>query len=43
MRVISRLLINTNRLGAVADIVFSFGQNGDIPLAGDWDGKLSVP
>lgn len=36
-------LTNTNRLGAVADIVFSFGQNGDIPLAGDWDGKPSLP
>jgi len=27
----------------VGDIVFNFGQNGDIPLAGDWDGKPSLP
>jgi hypothetical protein len=34
----------TNTAGnGVGDIVFSFGQNGDIPLAGDWDGKPPVP
>jgi len=33
-------LNNTNTSGnGVGDIVFSFGQNGDVPLAGDWDGQ----
>jgi len=37
-------LKNTNSgLKTVADIVFSFGQAGDIPLAGDWDRKPSKP
>jgi dipeptidyl aminopeptidase/acylaminoacyl peptidase len=32
-------LNNTNTSGnGVGDIVFNFGQNGDVPLAGDWDG-----
>lgn len=30
----------TNTTGnGVGDLSFSFGQNGDIPLAGDWDGQ----
>ena len=38
-------LNNTNTAGnGVGDIVFNFGQKGsDIPLAGDWDGKPSLP
>jgi hypothetical protein len=38
-------LNNTNSAGnKVGDIVFVFGQKGtDIPLAGDWDGKPSLP
>lgn len=33
-------LNNTNTTGnGAGDIVFNFGQNGDIPVAGDWDGK----
>ena len=37
-------LNNTNTAGnKVGDIVFIFGQKGDIPLAGDWDGKPSLP
>ena len=37
-------LNNTNSAGnRVGDIVFSVGQKGDIPLAGDWDGKPSLP
>jgi hypothetical protein len=32
-------LNNTNTSGnGAGDIVFNFGQNGDIPVAGDWDG-----
>ena len=37
------LLTNKASIKATADITFSFGQNGDIPLAGDWDGKPSLP
>jgi hypothetical protein len=33
----------TSAFKAFADITFSFGQTGDIPLAGDWDGKPSQP
>ena len=37
-------LNNTNSPGnGIGDIVFSFGVNGDIPVAGDWDGKPSLP
>jgi hypothetical protein len=39
-------MLLTNGLSAFkafADFTFSFGQNGDIPLAGDWDGKPSLP
>ena len=37
-------LNNTNNPGnGVGDIVFNFGQNNDIPLGGDWDGKPSLP
>lgn len=33
-------LNNTNTSGnGVGDLVFNFGQNGDLPLGGDWDGK----
>jgi|GEM_PF-392107 len=32
------LLLNVNAFAA-ADLVFNFGQAGDIPLTGDWDGK----
>ena len=32
-------LNNTNTSGnGIGDLSFSFGQNGDVPLAGDWDG-----
>jgi Beta-propeller repeat len=37
-------LNNTNSPGnGIGDIVFNFGQVGDIPVAGDWDGKPSLP
>jgi hypothetical protein len=37
-------LNNTNTSGnGVGDIVFNFGQNGDLPIAGDWVGKPSLP
>ena len=40
----SMALNNVNNAGnGVGDIVFNFGQTGDIPLAGDWDGKPSLP
>jgi hypothetical protein len=31
-------LTNTTGNGQ-GDILLSFGQNGDIPVAGDWDGQ----
>ena len=37
-------LNNTNSAGnGVGDLVFNFGNKSDIPLAGDWDGKPSLP
>jgi len=37
-------LNNVNATGnGVGDIVFNFGQSGDLPVAGDWDGKPSRP
>ena len=37
-------LNNVNNSGnSTGDIVFNFGQVGDIPLAGDWDSKPSLP
>lgn len=32
-----------NGFNSVGDVVFNFGQTGDTPLGGDWDGKPSRP
>ena len=37
-------LNNTNTTGnGLGDLIFNFGQNGDTPLAGDWDGLPEEP
>ena len=34
-----QFLLNDTNTSNNASFTFSFGQNGDRPLAGDWDGK----
>ena len=37
------MALNNAIIAGDGEIVFNFGQAGDIPLAGDWDGKPTRP